>query len=116
MAVRADQCLAGNTEALQVYLMADAVARTGKPDTMLLGYAADKPVIISILKTILQCIVVDVCHGKLCFDSGYPHCLVFQISHCSRSILCQRLVDAQTDLGTLDQFTVHDVCLQDLFG
>ena len=116
MTVGADQGLARDAKPLQMYLVADTVARTGEANAVLLGHAADKTMVICIFKAVLQCVMIDVCHRKLCFDSGYPHCLVFQISHCSRCILCQRLVDAQTDLGALNQFAIHNVRLQNFFG
>ena len=63
VAVGADQGLAGNAEALQMNLMADAVAGTGKVNAVLFGHRLDKAVVVSVFKAGLQGVVVDIGHG-----------------------------------------------------
>ena len=115
MAVRADQSLSRNAETLQMYLMADTVAGTGKINAVLLCNAADKAVVICIFKAVLEGVVVDVCHAAFCTYTRNAHCLKFQICHCTGCVLCQGLVDPDSDFGTLYHFTFHQMCFQDLF-
>ena len=115
MAVRADQSLSRNAETLQMYLMADTVAGTGKINAVLLCDAADKAVVICIFKAILEGVVVDVRHAAFCTYTRNAHCLKFQICHCTGCVLCQGLVDSDSDFGTLYHFTFHQMCFQDLF-
>ncbi len=63
VAVGADQGLAGNAEALQMYLMADAVAGTGKVNAVLFGDRLNKAVVVGVFKAGLQGVVVDIGDG-----------------------------------------------------
>ena len=81
MAVRADQGLARNAEALQVHLVANAVARAGEVNAMLLRHGLNVSVVVGVLKAGLQGVVVDVRHGALGFDPIDPHSLEFQVRH-----------------------------------
>ena len=60
MAVRADESCAGAREALEVNLVADAVAGAGEANAVALGYGLDVPVVIRVLKACLQGVVVYV--------------------------------------------------------
>ena len=93
MAVGADKSLAGYTESLQMYLMADAVSGTAEVDTVLLCDRTDKSVVIGVLKAGLKCIMIYVRHAALCFNSRNTHSLKLKVSHGSRSVLSKSLVD-----------------------
>ena len=95
MTVGADEGLPRYAEALQMHLMADAVAGAGEPDAVLGGNGLDVPVIVGVLKAGLEGVVVDIGHGSLCFDPVNAHGLKFQIGHGAGGILRQGLVNAQ---------------------
>ena len=73
--------------------MANAVARTGKTDTVLFRHCLDIAVIVGIFKTSLQRVVVYVRNGKFRLNAIDPHCLELQIRHRTRCILRQCLID-----------------------
>ena len=87
VAVGADQGLAGNAEALQMNLMADAVSGTGKVNAVFFGHRLNKAVVVGVFKAGLQGVVVDIGHGLLGFDTRNAHSLKLQISHRSGSVL-----------------------------
>ena len=60
VAVRAEQGLAGHGEALQVDLVADAVAGSGEPDAVLCRDSLDVLVVVRILAAGLEHVVVYV--------------------------------------------------------
>ena len=93
MGIGADEGLARLAEPLQMELVANAVAGAGKPHAVFGSDALQILVVIGIHKAALQCIVVNVCNGKLGFDLGNAHGFKFQVGHGSRGILGQRLVD-----------------------
>ena len=95
MAVGADEGLAGDAEALQVDLVADAVAGAGEVQAVLLCHGLDVPVVVGVLKAGLQGVVVDVGHAALRPHPGDAHGLKLQVGHGARGVLGQRLVDAQ---------------------
>ena len=113
--VRADERLARDAEALQMNLVADAVARAGEIQAVLLCAAADETVIVCILEAVLKRIVVDISDRALCADTRHAHSLKFEVSHCAGCILRQRLVDADADFCTADQFTLYEMCREDFF-
>lgn len=53
MGVGTDQSLAGFAEAFQVYLMANAVARSGEPHAEFFGRGLDKPMVVGVFKATL---------------------------------------------------------------
>ena len=116
VAVRADQRLARHAEALQVHLMADAVARAAEIDAVLLGDRADEAVVVRIFKPVLQGVVVDVGNRTLSAHTRNPDSLKFDVCHGAGRVLRQRLVDFQPDFRALFELAVHDVRAQNLFG
>ena len=100
MAVRTDQGLARCAEALQMYLMADAVACLRIVDAVLLSDRTDIFVVVRILEAGLQGIVINVSDRALGLDLIDAHRLKLEISHRAGGILRQRLVDPETDLLT----------------
>ena len=98
MAVRADQRFAGDAEPLQMHLMADAVAGAGEVQPVLFAYGLDIPMVVGVFKTGLQCVVVNISDGALRADTGHAHGFKFKIRHGAGGILCQGLVNAQSDL------------------
>ena len=63
MAVRADERLAGLAEALQMYLMADAVAGAGEAHAVFARHGLDKAVVVGVFKAALEGVVVYIGHG-----------------------------------------------------
>ena len=114
MAVRADQGLARCAEALQMHLMADAVACLRVVDAVLLSDRTDIFVVVRILEAGLQGIVVNVSDRALGLDLIDAHRLKLEISHRAGGILRQRLVDLETDLLTQYHFAVYQVRFQNL--
>ena len=81
-------------------LVADAVTRPGKVNTVLFGNGLDKPVIVSVFEPALQGVVIDVCHTTLSFYPGYTHGLKLQVGHGAGGVLGEGLVNAQTNVFT----------------
>ena len=75
MAVRADKRFPGNSEALEMNLMADAVSRAGKPNSVLFSDASDIAVVVCVFKATLKRIVVDVGDRALGFNLSDAHSL-----------------------------------------
>ena len=98
MAVRADQGLTGLAEPFQMDLVANAVAGTGEPDTVLCGNSLQIPVVVCIFKATLQGVVVYIGNTQFSLNLGNTHGFKFQICHCTGGILCQCLVDPQSYL------------------
>ena len=116
MAVRAEQRVARHAEALQLYLMADTVAGLRAVNAMLFRHRLDVIVVIRIFKASLQRVMVNVRHGLLCLDALDAHRLELQVRHRAGGILRQRLVNADGDFRTGNQFTAEQVRGQDFLG
>ena len=114
MAVRTDQGLARCAEALQMHLMADAVACLRIVDAVLLSDRTDIFVVVRILEAGLQGIVVNVSDRALGLDLIDAHRLKLEISHRAGGILRQRLIDLKADLLTQCHFAVYQVRFQNL--
>ena len=99
MAVGADEGLAGLSEALQMHLMADAVAWTGEVYAVLGGDGLQIAVIVAVFKAALEGVVIDVGNAHFRLHSGNAHGLEFQIGHGAGGVLGQGLVDAQRHLA-----------------
>jgi hypothetical protein len=78
--------------------MADTVSGAAVPDPKLLTGAAQKEVIIGILKIGLQQVVIDILGRKLRPDTRQLHGLELQHHQRSCGILRERLVDREADL------------------
>ena len=104
VAVRPDKGLAGLAEALQMDLVADAVAGPGEPDAVLFCDGLDIAVVVGVFKAGLQRVVVDVGNAALCLDPGHTHGFEFQVRHRAGGVLCQCLVDFQGDLAARRHF------------
>ncbi len=116
MAVRTDKGLAGDTESFKMYLVADTVAGSGEIDAVLFADRTDESVVISVLKTGLESVVVNVSHTLLGLYAGHAHSFILKVCHSTCSVLSKSLVDAYTDLLTLDEFTVNKVRFKNLFS
>ena len=92
MAVRADECLSGDAEALKMYLMADAVSGAREANAVLLTYRLNISVVVCILKSGLKCVMIYVCNGKLRLYSWNADSLKLKVCHRSRSVLSESLV------------------------
>ena len=116
MAVGADKGLSWLSEALKVNLMADSVAGTGEPYSVLLCDRTDKAVVVGVFKAALKRVVVDVSDGALCFHSVNAHSLELEIRHSAGCVLCKGLVNSKTDFLSLYHFSVNNMRLDNLFG
>ena len=116
MAVGAYERLAGLSEALKVYLVADTVSGTREPDAVLLCDASDKAVIVGILKAGLERVMIDVSDRALRLYAVNAHSLKLEICHSAGCVLRKSLVYAQTYLGSLDHFSVNDMIFDYFFG
>ena len=112
MAVRADEGLARCAEALEVYLMTDAVAGLGIVDAVLLCDGTDIFVVIRVFEAGLQGIMVNVRDRTLGLDLIDAHRLKLEISHRTGRILRQRLVDLEADFLPHDHLAVYQMRLQ----
>src|SRR5438552_2935005 len=65
VAVRAEQRIAGDGEALQVYLVADAVAGPREIDAVFSGNGLQETMVVGVLEAGLEHIVVNVAHGNV---------------------------------------------------
>ena len=99
MAVRPDEGFTGNAEPLQMHLMADAVAGAGKIQAVLFAYRLDIAMVVGVFKAGLQGIVIDIRDRSLGLYARHAHGFKFQVSHGTGGVLCQGLVDLQTDFA-----------------
>ena len=113
MAVRADEGLARLTEPLQMHLVADAVAGAGEVDTVLAAHRLDVAVVVGVLKARLQGVVVDIGNRQLGAHAGDADGFKFKISHGSRGVLCQCLVNAKGNLVSGNHLALNKMLLYD---
>ena len=99
VAVRADEGLARHAVALQVHLVADAVAGAGEVHPDLFGHGLGVFVVVGVFKARLQGVVVDVGDRFFGLDPGDADGLEFQIGHGPGGVLGEGLVDFQADLA-----------------
>ncbi len=116
VAVRAQQQVAGGAEALQVYLVADAVPRPREVDPVLGGHGLEEAVVVRVLEARLEHVVVDVGDGEFGPHLGDAHRLELEVRHRAGGVLGERLVDADADLGARLQFAGDEVVSEDLSG
>ena len=116
VAVGADERLARLAEALELHLVADAVARAGEPDAVLLGHGLEIAVVVRVFKAGLQRVVVDIGHAQLGSDARDAHRLKLQIGHRAGGVLRERLVDAQGDLAAGRHVAVQQVGTDDFLS
>ena len=114
--VGADEGLTGNAEPLQMHLMADAVAGTGKPDPVFFRHALNVAVVIGVFKAALQGVMVDIGNAPLRFHAVDAHGFKFQIRHGSGGVLSQGLIDAETDLLPGDHFPGNEMRRDDFLS
>ena len=113
VAVAAQQGHPGHAEALQMHLVADAVAGLRAEDPVLLRHALDILVVVRVLKPGLQGVVVDIGNALLRPHPPDAHGLKLQVGHRAGGVLRQGLVDPDGDLfpglrGAADQVRVQD--------
>ena len=113
VAVGADEGFPRGTEALQMDLVADAVARTGEIDPVLLGHGLDVAVVVGVFKAALQGIVVNIGHTALCSNPGHAHGLELQIGHGAGGVLSEGLVNAEANVRAYGHFAADQVALND---
>ena len=113
VAVGAQQRLARLADALQLNLMADAIAGLGKVHAVLAGDGSDVFVIVRIFKARLQGVVVDISDALFGFDARDAHGLKLQIGHGAGGVLRKRLVDMDGNLAARDHFARYQMGRQD---
>ncbi len=96
VAVGADQGLAGLAKALQMHLMADAVAGARKINAVLFAHRLNKAVVVGIFKACLQRVVINIGDALLGLDARNAHRLILDIRHCACRVLRQRLVNLRS--------------------
>ena len=109
VAVGPQQSLARLAVVFQLELVADAVARLGEQHAVSLGNALDEFVVVGVFEACLQCVVVYVCNGKLSLNFIDFHRFQLQIYHGASGVLCQGLVDLDSDLFARSQGAFHQV-------
>ena len=80
--------------------MTHAVTGPAVPNTEALAGTAQKQVVICVLEVLLKQVVVDVLSGELGTDAVEPQGFQFQHYERAGSVLGQRLVHPQPDLGS----------------
>ena len=98
---------------LQMHLVADAVAGAREVNAVFPCHRLNVAVVVRVLKTGLQGVVVDVRHAPLGLHPVDSHGFEFQIRHGSGRILCQSLINPQTDLLPPLHFSRNQVCADD---
>ena len=116
VAVGAEERLAGGAEALQVHLVADAVARPREVDAVLGRDALQEAMVVGVLEARLEHVVVDVADRELRAHARDAHRLELEVGHRAGGVLRQRLVDAERDLAAGDGLAVDEVLFDDLAG
>ena len=114
VAVRADERLARLAEALQMHLMADAVAGAGEAHAVFARHGLDKAVVVGIFKAALEGVVVDIGHGKFGAHARNVHGFQGEVGHGAGGVLRERLVDAQADLRAGGHLAADEMGLDDL--
>ena len=109
MAVRPDERFPGDSEALQMHLMADAVARAREAQPVLFGDGLDITVVVGVFKPVLKGVVIYVRHRKLGFHAVNAHRLKLEVGHRARRVLRKRLVDFQRNLAARGHFPADKV-------
>ena len=113
MRVRSDERFAGYAEALQMNLVAYAVARTGIVYAVLFGHCPDKAVIVGIFKAGLQGVVVYVGDRALGLYPRHAHRLKFKIGHGAGGVLRKRLVYFKAYVGPGGHIALNKVSFYD---
>ena len=107
--VGTDEGRARLAEALEMELVADAVAGLRVDDAVLLGHGLQEIVVVGVLEADLDGVVVDVGDRKVVLDVLHAHRLKLEIGHRAGRILRQRLVNANSDLGILRGIAFYKV-------
>ena len=102
--VAPQKSLARFSEALDMQLVADAVAGRREEDAVPGRHILEIAVVVGVAEVPLDHVVVDVADGKLRPDPVDAHGLELEAGHRPRGILGQRLVHPDTDSLPLDHF------------
>ncbi len=81
-----------------MYLVTDSVTGFRKQYAIFAGYCFQIPMIVGVLKPLLNRIMIHIRYGKLRLHPVKAQGLKLQICHCSCCILGKRLVDTNTNL------------------
>ena len=102
--------------ALDVHVVADAVAGSRVVDPVLATQRPQHPVVVGVLEVELDHVVVDVLQRALDLDPRDVELLELHERHGPGGVLEQRLVDLQRDRLAWRELTVDDVVAEDLAG
>ena len=108
------QRLARRAEALEVHLVADAIARLGKVDPVLGRHRPQVRVVVGVFETGLEHVVVNIRHRDFRGHSRKAHRFELQVRQRPGGVLRQRLVNADADLRTGLGAPLDYVVAQDL--
>ena len=107
--VAAEKRRAGLAEALEVQLVADAVAALGVDDAVLLRDGLEEVMVVCVLEADLHSVVVDVADGEVRLHARNSHRLELQVRHRAGRVLRECLVDADPELGVLRWIALNEV-------
>ena len=119
MRVGTEQGLARHAEALEMHLMADAVAGAREPQSVPRRDALEIAVVVHVLEVFLERVVVDIGNGEFGFDPVEPDRFELEIGHGAGSVLRQRLIDSDRDIfpaGGKRPSRLDKMLLQYFFG
>ncbi len=114
MAVGAEERGARLAEALQVDLVANAVAGAREADAVAARDRQEVAVVVGVLEAGLEGVVVDIADRELGGEAFDAHGLELEIGHRPRRVLRQGLVDADADFAAALPLAFDEVRLEDL--
>jgi hypothetical protein len=97
-------------------LMTDAVSGAGEIDAVSSGDALEISVIIRIFKTDLNGVMVNIADREFCADPWNIHGFELKVSHGSRGILGQGLIDSNPDLFARFEFAGEEMGFENFLG
>ncbi len=116
MGVGPDQGCARFGEIFKMELMTDAGACRGKHCAGFGGHGTEIAVVVRVAETHLKGVVVNVADRQVCADLADADGFELEPCHGAGGVLCQCLVDAQTDFFSGDHLAADEVFLNDLVG
>ena len=112
--VGTDEGRARLAEALEMELVADAVAALGVDDAVLFGDRLEEVVVVGVLETDLDRVVVDVGDRDVGLHVRNVHRLELKIGHRARRVLRQGLINVNAQLRILRGIAFDEVSGEDL--
>jgi len=116
VAVRAQEHAPRDGKPLQVYLVADAVARPAVEQPVARRERAQEAVVVGVLEADLQHVVIHVDDRGRSADALDPHRLELHRGHRAGGVLQQRLLDVQGDLPSGERLTLNQMRADNLLA